>query len=415
MSAEDVAAAQLCGDVQCPFDGNETAFLELTGCEVPYEGDLDDFCVSLNVGKAAQVVVVLGVLFYMTGVGAAMDLTKARQVFKRRHGRLAPMVGLFCQVILAPLFMFALIGIFGREFPVATRITAILIASSPGGSGSNLLTLLAWGDVELSVAMTSFSTLCAFGTMPFYVWLGAEVVWDDVAGSLKIDYIAIISASLTATLLPLIGLTIKEKVNRRAGEALAVYGTVLGIVLTLTAALVFLGDPLLRAGLDPREGSNWALYVCAFLLNLGGLGIGYGASFAMGFSHRVHRTIACTYRRFGTVELRGGGREEDGRAEWLTSHYFTAFTHTKNTVEVGSQNAGIPLLSIAVSFDSGPVTALFLPFLGAYLLTSVLVNYPTMLIWRYGFPLAPMVEPELDAAHATDVEHAIKSQLNLES
>lgn len=40
-----------------------------------------------------------------------------------------------------------------------------------GGGSSNIYTALLAGDIDLSVTMTFLSTILAFGTFPFWVWL----------------------------------------------------------------------------------------------------------------------------------------------------------------------------------------------------------------------------------------------------
>jgi len=40
-----------------------------------------------------------------------------------------------------------------------------------GGDSSNIYTALLGGDIDLSVTMTFFSKIIAFGTFPFWIWL----------------------------------------------------------------------------------------------------------------------------------------------------------------------------------------------------------------------------------------------------
>ncbi|CAK9031721.1 Probable sodium/metabolite cotransporter BASS2, partial [Durusdinium trenchii] len=321
MSTLEIAAAEACGDLECPID-NQTL---PGGCAIPYEGSTDDFCQSVTIGNIAFVVVIISVAMYLTG---------------------APLVGLFCQIFLNPLLMFALIAIFGSNFPIATRIMAILVASAPGGNGSNVLTLLSGGNVEMSVAMTVFSTFMAFATVPFFVWLGTEVVWKDDAAELDVDFVSIVLAALTATLLPAIGVAIKRWAPASIAHFCSKYLALIGAIAVLFGAFLYLFDPLFILGL---KDLGWQIWICAALINAGGLMIGYSASrFVMGFPRPFHRTIA---------------------------------------FEVGTQNATIPLSIAAVTFGSGPVSSFFLPFLGAYLIMSGLVSYSLMLFWRYGDPI----------------------------
>lgn len=103
-------------------------------------------------------------------------------------------IGLFCQIIYLPLLSFLITKIFRLDN--STSLGLLSTASSPGrkkknfffilfilklkikifelisgGGSSNIYTALLAGDVDLSVTMTFLSTICAFGTFPFWVWL----------------------------------------------------------------------------------------------------------------------------------------------------------------------------------------------------------------------------------------------------
>ena len=51
-----------------------------------------------------------------------------------------------------------------------------LTGCSPGGGGSNIWTYALDGDLDLSVAMTFISTIIAFATFPFWVFLLGQTI-----------------------------------------------------------------------------------------------------------------------------------------------------------------------------------------------------------------------------------------------
>lgn len=85
-----------------------------------------------------------------------------------RHESKAIMAGLIGQLVILPLVAF-FIGCVTNMSPV-WFIGFMLIACSPGGSSSNVFTMLARGDVALSVALTAMSSVFTLITMPFIMW-----------------------------------------------------------------------------------------------------------------------------------------------------------------------------------------------------------------------------------------------------
>ena len=74
------------------------------------------------------------------------------------------LVGLFGQIVLLPLVAWGV----GNVFHLAPLflIGIMLVACSPGGSSSNVFSMLAGGDVALSVTLTAFSSILTLFTLP---------------------------------------------------------------------------------------------------------------------------------------------------------------------------------------------------------------------------------------------------------
>lgn len=73
-------------------------------------------------------------------------------------------VGMFCQLVCLPVI--ALLLAYFCDLPGVLLLGLVLIALCPGGSSSNIFTLIAKGDVALSVAMTTVSTIATMFTLP---------------------------------------------------------------------------------------------------------------------------------------------------------------------------------------------------------------------------------------------------------
>ena len=99
-----------------------------------------------------------------------LGLTLKPQDFKLIAQRPKPViVGLIGQIILLPLIAWAIINIlstFNSQHSTLFIIGIMLVACSPGGSSSNVFSMLAKGDVALSVTLTACSSLITLFTLP---------------------------------------------------------------------------------------------------------------------------------------------------------------------------------------------------------------------------------------------------------
>ena len=99
------------------------------------------------------------------------------------------LIGLFGQIVLLPLIAWGIISIcdFGfQNYDSGVRLTPLfiigimLVACSPGGSSSNVFSMLAKGDVALSVTLTACSSLITLFTLPLIMaWVvGSDQISD---------------------------------------------------------------------------------------------------------------------------------------------------------------------------------------------------------------------------------------------
>ena len=87
-------------------------------------------------------------------------------------------IGLIGQIILLPLIAWGLIQLSAVSIQLSafSIIGIMLVACSPGGSSSNVFSMLAKGDVALSVTLTAFSSLITLFTLPLIMaWVTAGV------------------------------------------------------------------------------------------------------------------------------------------------------------------------------------------------------------------------------------------------
>ena len=65
------------------------------------------------------------------------------------------------------------------SLPLLFFIGLVLIACSPGGSSSNIFSMLAKGDVALSVTLTALSSVITLFTLPFIMGLAVHMAGGE--------------------------------------------------------------------------------------------------------------------------------------------------------------------------------------------------------------------------------------------
>lgn len=105
-------------------------------------------------------------IFAMVGMGA---LLTPRDFFLEVKNPKGLVIGLSFQWVLVPLIALAL----GEVLPIPAGIAVglIFVAVVPGGTMSNILTLFGRGNIALSIALTSITTVAALATTPLLLKL----------------------------------------------------------------------------------------------------------------------------------------------------------------------------------------------------------------------------------------------------
>lgn len=125
-----------------------------------------------------------------------LGLTLKPQDFKLIAQRPKPViVGLVGQIILLPLIAWAIIQVlsaFNFHLSPLFIIGIMLVACSPGGSSSNVFSMLAKGDVALSVTLTACSSIITLFTLPLIMaWVMKSVLMSDISIQLPIGNLLI--------------------------------------------------------------------------------------------------------------------------------------------------------------------------------------------------------------------------------
>lgn len=160
-----------------------------------------------------SVFIVLPILtLLMFDLGLTLRIHDFALVFKRPK---AVLLGLCGQLILLPLIAIALAE--GFELPALFHIGLVLIACCPGGSSSNVFSMLAKGDVALSVSLTALSSIITLFTVPMILGWATTRVGETAGITLPIGNLLV--QNLFTMLLPIVlGIAIRKRWEKVAKQ-----------------------------------------------------------------------------------------------------------------------------------------------------------------------------------------------------
>ncbi|WP_373358303.1 bile acid:sodium symporter family protein [Acinetobacter lactucae] len=242
---------------------------------------------------------ILGII--MLGMGMTMTVDDFKGVLQSPK---AVLIGVVAQFVVMPGLAFILCKLF--NLPPEIAVGVILVGCCPGGTASNVITYMAKGNVALSVACTSVSTLLAPVLTPAIFYLLASQ-W------LKIDAASMFISILQVVLLPIVvGLILRTWLKRQVESYIQVMPLVSVIAIVAIVAAIIGGSKaaILQSG----------LLILAVVILHNGLGylLGFAAARFFKLSYADSKAIA---------------------------------------VEVGMQNSGLGVALAAVHFAASPITA----------------------------------------------------------
>lgn len=139
---------------------------------------------------------ILIVLMFLLGT----ELNKEAFVNVARHPK-AVALGMTGQVVLLPAIAFALAWLL--EVPPVYFMGLVLIACCPGGSSSNVFSMLAKGDVALSVTLTAVSSIVTLFTLPVIMELTSHIVSHNAGISIELPVGKLLVQNIVLLFVPL--------------------------------------------------------------------------------------------------------------------------------------------------------------------------------------------------------------------
>ena len=229
-----------------------------------------------------------------------MGLTLTAADFARALRRPAVLaLGVALQFAAMPLIAWLLAR--ALHLDAALLAGLVLVGAAPGGTASNVICYLARGDVALSIALTTASTLLAVVATPLLTLLYAGQAVPVPAGAMLLTIAKIV-------LLPVaLGVAVNQWLGARLRPLQAVFPLLSVAAIVLIIAIVV----ALNAG---RLAELTALLALAVMAHNGlGLATGYGVARALRLDAATARTLA--------IEV---GMQNSGLAVALALKHFNA-------------------------------------------------------------------------------------------
>lgn len=231
-----------------------------------------------------QVLLPLALAFIMFSMG----LTLVVKDFKRVLQHPAAMgYGLLSQLLLLPAIGFALASLLSLSPELAVGL--MILAASPGGITSNLLTNLANGDTALSVSLTAVTSLASLLSLPLLVNF-ALVHWGAGSSPVSFPLGKMVTGIFLVSTLPLLaGMALRHFKTALADRIQQSTRRVAVLLFGMIVIITFMGEwgrmtqHLVDAGPS------------VLLLNLLTMGLAIAGSRAIGLERRqgIAITIEC--------------------------------------------------------------------------------------------------------------------------
>ncbi|MBD8014204.1 bile acid:sodium symporter family protein [Planococcus wigleyi] len=224
-------------------------------------------------GFGSYITILLGVVMF--GMGLTLKPVDFKIIFK---SPLPVVIGVAAQFLIMPFAAFAIAYVL--KLPPELAAGLVLLGCVPGGTASNVMVYLAKGNLALSVAMTSLSTLMAPIMTPLLLLLlaGQWLPVDPVSMFLSIVQVIIIPIAL--------GILVQRFFPTAFAKSVTI------VPLISVAAILIIVSAVTAANAQNVISSGFIVFFAVFLHNGFGLLLGYLTAMAMGLNETDRRAIS---------------------------------------------------------------------------------------------------------------------------
>lgn len=176
----------------------------------------------------------LALAFIMLGMGLSLTIKDFKNIFLYPK---AMILGLTNQLILLPIFGYALVQLFGLTGALAVGV--MILAACPGGATSNLISHLSKGDTALSISLTAVSSLVTIVSIPLIVNFAISHFGEE--GSISLPVMETIIQIAGVTVVPVsIGMILHKKfpiLSQKADRPVRIASAVFFALILIAAIL----------------------------------------------------------------------------------------------------------------------------------------------------------------------------------
>lgn len=200
-------------------------------------------------------------------------------------------IGLFAQMVILPIFAFALV--YDAHLSPEFKVGIMILSICPGGVTSNLVSYFVKGNVALSVSLTVLNALLTLITIPLLVnvFLGYFFKGTQQFVGVKLPVLGTMISIFMVTVLPAsIGMLLRVQLGQKRVLKIQKYiNVILPVLLVVVFGFKFLGNTGESNDFSTEIG---LLTPIAIGLNVGSMVLGFlaGIPFSLSFKNRI--TIA---------------------------------------------------------------------------------------------------------------------------
>ncbi|MDQ0215000.1 BASS family bile acid:Na+ symporter [Oikeobacillus pervagus] len=261
------------------------------------------------------ITILLGIVMF--GMGLTLKANDFKIVFTKP---LPVIIGVCAQFIIMPLTSFAIAYLLNMPAELAAGL--VLLGSVPGGTASNVMVYLAKGNVPLSIAMTSVSTLLAPIVTPFILlWLAGQ--W------MPVDTMAMFMSIIQVIIIPIIlGLVVRRFLPSVVDKSIHV------IPLISVLAIITIVSAVVSGNAETIASAGFIIFMAVMLHNTFGLFLGYVVARILGLDESNRRAIS--------IEV---GMQNSGLGVALATAHFGPLAALPSVVGAVWHNISGPILA----------------------------------------------------------------------
>ena len=244
--------------------------------------NLDHLAINFNADQLFWINIVLCVVMY--AVALEIRITDFKDIIEKPRMIL---VGLSSQFLLLPIITLAIVTFLPIHPSIALGL--FLVAACPGGNASNFFSMMAKGNIALSVSLTSIATVVSGFMIPFgfMFWSACSEKTAPLLTQINVDYLGMMKTSFWLLVVPLVSGMLTRHFKSKWADKLSAplkYASIFLYVVLVGGAFF--------SNLDLFIGIFHTIFWLALFHNGIILLAGYLWAWLFGLGHKERKTIS---------------------------------------------------------------------------------------------------------------------------